>query len=201
MKNTILLLIAGVLLVLTPTSSQAQTSWTAELNTTFVPKAKANVQANIFASIKDDRTGGYYWGLFQKGYGEVIVGGSFYPLPWISLNAGVGGEFPGKDSSVIRAMVHTFAAKNGYSLLAIREISAEEFGSAHGTGPWHKVVAMKSLNKNVAIGVIDQSFRGHGPKLDLSSGHYTVWMAPTWKKYADIGKNGYKFILAFDASF
>lgn len=112
--------------------------------------------------------GTFAYACASKNWGELYVGKTYSPAPWIELAAGVVFE-TGQDTPRFGGSV--WAGEDRFSFLHLWEQG--------GSGPWHKTKVMYQTSDELHIGLIDRAFYGCGItaeyKLGSSSKLSAAW--------------------------
>lgn len=171
-KFSFLVTFALIVLVLVASPCTGQVNGFVEGQTRFNDGSATNqINLSLGGNLSaKNHLGWFVWALVSEGWAESYVGLAYSPADWIAFQAGYGIE-TADDSG--RFGGNVWIGKGANSVFF-----AYEDG---GSGPWHKLVLNHSFGK-FGIGVLDQSFLGTGPRVEIKTGKVKVWAAQVWLK-------------------
>lgn len=131
-------------------------------------------QINEYAQISwaGKKVGVSTFALVMEGFGEAYIGPTYQATDWLSVSGGIGIE-SGRPS--FRKAGSVWLGKGHVSFLSIQE---------KGSGHWQKNVGKVEILKGLTIGILQQTYVGAGPYVELSHRKVTFWgsYAPTEKR-------------------
>lgn len=169
-KFTLFIVLAIISVVLFPSVAMAQATGFVEVQTVIADGSAANqINLSLSGQLPAKNLGWFAWALTSKGWSEAYVGLAYSPADWISIQAGYGLE-TADDSGRFGGSIWTGKGANSVFF-------AYEKG---GSGSWHKLVLNHRFNNWLGAGVLDQTFLGTGPRVEVMTGKIKVWAAQLW---------------------
>jgi len=109
----------------------------------------------------------------NSGYRQMYAGPTLQLLPWLQIGAGVGAEHvPDELTASNTTRTNVFVAVDTEKFYSF--ITFENGGS----GSWHRVHALYRVTGNVAIGAMDETDLGFGPRVEYNiKKNVTAWVA------------------------
>jgi len=185
-----LIIVMLCLIVSVPVMAAEKTEEPKELGFWFEAQvAGGNRPARLIGSFEKEIVGplGFYVVAVQEsnGYREAYFGPTLKPFEWLTVGVGIGKEhIPEADGeeSLDSTRYNAFFSVE-YEKIALYG----SFENGDG-GPWHELRAIYNLTEKFGIGVMDESFRGTGPRIEYNTGHgVQLWGALLHNR--DTGEN------------
>ena len=109
-----------------------------------------------------------------SGYREAYTGPTIKPFEWLQLGVGIGLEHIQEldDAESLNSTRYNAFFSIEYEKIALYG----SFENGDG-GPWHELEAIYNFSDTVGAGVMDEAFRGFGPRLELNFDKVQLWGA------------------------
>lgn len=166
----IILAIVAILLIASSYEACSQV----QIYARYSVEGKVEPDINLFGTKKiTEKFQLSYFFLVEQNWAEGLIGLSYSPVEWATLNFSVGLE---TNPHLLRLSASCFLAKGDFSLFANYEIGG---GKANY---WYKVVFSYNASKKVSTGMMAWRFHGIGPfiSLKLKELDTKLWVNPTY---------------------